>query len=232
VLVKYGHVLVGVRIGPEWVAVDFDGRAGDPRRFRVISDLEAIADFYNNLGTELAWSGGERGGFGAQETIRAFELAARIDPGFSRAWNNLGVALGRAGRLGEAIRAYRRALRADRDFPAPYANLGQIHQRRGDIPAALVAFEHAVRLAPKNPHYRCFLGKALAVAGRADEALDHLLAGERAASEVFQIHMQMALIHARQGDRDRAEQAARRVLELVPGPRDATRMIRRIRGRD
>ncbi len=225
VLVQWGHVLVGVQIGPEWIAVDFDGRAGRPHRYRVISDLEAIADFYNNLGSELAWTRRGEGGFASEGSLHAFSVATRVSPGFARAWNNLGVALARAGRPREAVRAYRRAVRLQPGFAAPYANLGQLHLRSGEQAAAARAWRRAVHLAPTNAHYRYHLGKLLAADGHPDEAAEQLRAGADLDPDLFLIHLELARLYAAAGDREHAQAAARRVLELVPGQRDARLML-------
>jgi tetratricopeptide (TPR) repeat protein len=225
VLVDYGHVLVGVRIGPDLRAIDFDGQASEVHRFDVISDLQAIADYYNNLGFELSWSERDQGGFASEPVIRMFELATRIWPEFARAWNNLGVALGRAGRLDEASEAYRRAIEADVTLAAPHVNLGQIHYHRGDLDRAIGLFQKAVELNPENAHYRLFLGKALAERGRFEEALRELERGAGIDADFFLIHMQLAEIHRTTGNCEQAERSARRVLEIVPKHLGALRLM-------
>jgi len=225
VLVQWGHVLVGVRIGPDWIAVEFDGRAGRIYRFRVVTDLEAIADYYNNVGTELAWAGGESGGFGSRQAIRAFQIATRIDPHFARAWNNLGVALSRAGRDNEALLSYRNSILASPDFPAPFANLGHLHRRRANPAAARKAFARAVALAPRNAHYRYFLGRELLGAGLEDQALEQFETGRQLDDGLFQIQLELARLHAKRAELKQAMTEARRVLELVPGQRDARRLL-------
>jgi len=162
VLVEYGHILVGVKIGPDITPVDFDGSAKEFNRFEIISDLDAIADYYNNVGYELSFHRREQGGFANQDVLRAFTLATRIAPGFAKAHNNLGVAYGRAGRIEDAARAYRNAIQADPQLPAPHANLAQIYMRKGQREKALKHSEKAVRLDPQNAHYRYFLGRTLA----------------------------------------------------------------------
>ncbi|HUU01138.1 MAG TPA: tetratricopeptide repeat protein [Myxococcota bacterium] len=228
VLVRWGHVLVGVRIGPDWIAVEFDGRAGRARRYRVVSDLEAIADFYNNLGSELAWSGGASGGFGSGQAIRAYSMATRIDPGFARAWNNLGVALSRAGRQREAMSAYKSAIHVSPGFPAPRANLGHFLRKGGNPVAARRAYAKAVALAPGNAHYRYFLGRELLDAGQEDQAREQFMKGRQLDDSLFQIQLELARLHVKRAELRQAREAARRVLELVPGQRDARRLLDRL----
>ncbi len=232
VLVQWGHVLVGVQIGPEWLAVEFDGRAGSPQRYRVVSDLEAIADFYNNLGAEAAWTVRGAGGFGSEEAIRAFRMATRVAPRFVRAWNNLGVALARAGRDAEAMAAYRRAVGIEPALAAPHANLGQLHARRGELPDALREMESAIRLSPANAYYRLFLGRLLARAGQPERALDELRAAARLDDHLFTVHLELGRLYISRGNLPQAERELERVLELVPGQRDATHLLDDLHHRD
>ena len=231
VLVEYGHILVGVKIGPDITPVDFDGKAKEFNRFEIISDLEAIADYYNNVGYELSFHRREQGGFASQDVLRAFSLATRIAPGFAKAHNNLGVAYGRAGRINDAARAYQKAIHADPHLPAPHANLAQIYMRQGKRGKALEHFEIAVRLDPQNAHYRFFLGRTLARFKKTAEAIDHLEKAVRLNPDLYQAHMQLADLYRDQGQPGRALNAAQRVLELVPGHRDARDLIRKLQGR-
>jgi len=228
VLVRWGHVLVGVQVGSRWVAVEFDGRLRRPQRYRLLSDLEVIADYYNNVGSQKAWSPENPARFAAPEVIEAFTIATCVSPRFTRAWNNLGVALSRADRPDEAARAYRRAIALNPDFAAARANLGQLLRRNGDLEAALEMLAAAVRLEPDNAHYRYFLGRALAEAGRHGRALEHLRAGLARDGKFFLIRLQMARIFELLGQDDRARQQARRVLELIPGQRDARMILQRL----
>lgn len=225
VLVEYGHVLVGVRIGPDITPVDFDGSAKEFNRFEVISDLEAIADFYNNVGYELSFHRREQGGFASNEVLHAFSLATRIAPRFAKAWNNLGVAYGRAGRPADAARAYQNAIQADPQLPAPHANLAQIHMRQDQREQAVRHFEKAVRLDPQNAHYRYFLGRTLARCQKHAEAVDQLENAVRLDPDLHQAHMRLAELYLEQGEIEQARTVARRVLELIPGHRDARRLL-------
>jgi tetratricopeptide (TPR) repeat protein len=228
VLVEYGHILVGVKIGPDITPVDFDGSAKEFSRFEIISDLDAIADYYNNLGYELSFHRREQGGFASQDVLQAFSLATRIAPGFAKAHNNLGVAYGRAGRIQDAARAYRKAIQADPNLPAPHANLAQIYMRQGQREKAIEHFEKAVRLDPQNAHYRYFLGRTLARCKQQEGAVDHLERAVHLDPDLYQAHMQLAEIYHDQNQPDRARAAAHRVLELVPGHHDALLLLRNL----
>jgi len=225
VLVEYGHILAGVRIGPDITAVDFDGSTKKYNRYEIISDLEAIADYYNNVGYELSFHRREQGGFASSDVLRAFTLATRISPGFAKAHNNLGVAYGRAGRTGDAAQAYKNAIQSDPYLPAPHANLAQIYMRQNQVKKAVPYFQKAVRLDPKNAHYRYFYGKSLALYGKHQEAFEQLERTVRLDADMYQAHMWLAQVSLDLKKPDRARSAARRVLELVPGHRDAKRLL-------
>ncbi|HOX44564.1 MAG TPA: tetratricopeptide repeat protein [Myxococcota bacterium] len=224
-LVEYGHVLVGVRLGPEVQAVEFDGRTRDHRRLRPLTDAQAIADFYNNRGYERSWSQPELGGLGSEAAIADFRLATRIAPDFARAWNNLGVALSRSNRLAEADEAYRRAARREPTFAPPHANLGHSLTRQARLPEAIRAFARAVELDPGHPHYRLFLSRALSRSGRLEEALAQAEQAAALDPAWFLPRLEAALLLERLGHLEAAQSAAGKVLELAPGQRDARRLL-------
>lgn len=227
VLVHYGHVLAGVQIGPELTAIEFDGRAGSPKRFRPVSDLEAIADFYNNLGFEASWLNPAQG-LASSEAIKSFALATRIAPWFGRAWNNLGVALARAGKDEPALRAYQRAARMDGGFAAPHANLALIHLRRGHVDLAIACITQAVALEPRNPHYHFFLARIQTGRAELDAARQEVERAIALKSDVFLFHLLRTEILCAQGAPLEAAEAARRVFELSPHQRDASLFLRAI----
>ena len=53
------------------------------------------------------------------------------DPGYARAWNNLGNALRVAGRGAEAVRAVERAVAADSGYALAWSNLGALKRDYG-----------------------------------------------------------------------------------------------------
>jgi Flp pilus assembly protein TadD len=129
--------------------VDFSGQLPDDARYRRISDLRALAHFYNNrgyallheaqqVGREVPWS----------QARRQFEIATRVDPGFGRAWNNLGVALARLGDTAGALAAYRAALDREPRLQPARQNLLSLEQRLS-APSVEVAASRASQGAPQ-----------------------------------------------------------------------------------
>ena len=172
-LVDTGHIAATVRSERGWALVDFTGEITNYRTFRVIDDLEALAHFYNNRGYEriiedrpadepIPW----------QEALDNFTMAIAVDPLFSRAHNNLGVALARLGRDPEAEQSYQRAVEADESFAAPRHNLGNLYMRRGDWQQSIRWYGAAARLERNNPYLHYHLGLARHQAGDLEGAIE------------------------------------------------------------
>jgi len=158
--VHFGHVTALVNTGSERIGLDF-ARIGPFKWYQQLDDLEALAHFYNNRGYELmdrAREAGEPPDWAEAE--RHFRLAVAVKPGFARAWNNLGVAAARQGRLEEAAAGYRLASALDPAMAAPHANLGAMHLQAGRLEEALQELDAAARLDPQGAHIQYNLAVA------------------------------------------------------------------------
>jgi Flp pilus assembly protein TadD len=150
--VAAGHIAVVIPTSHGRAFIDFSGTLSPTRRFRPISDLEALAHYYNNRGYELlhlAMRAGREPPW--SEALLEFERAARIAPGFAQAWNNVGLALRRLGRHQQAERAYRRALELQADLLSAYLNLAALYVADGALDSAMETLDVAHRLAPDHP---------------------------------------------------------------------------------
>ncbi len=95
----------------------------------------------------------------------AFREALARNPQFPDAFNNLGVACDRLGRLPEAVECFRRASALRADFADAQRNLGDALSRQGDAVGAIVAFRRAADLRPTDASARAELGAAQLAAG-------------------------------------------------------------------
>jgi protein O-GlcNAc transferase len=93
-----------------------------------------------------------------QETLR-------LDPGHADVYNNLGVALGKKGQLGEAIRQYQEALRLAPGYVDAHNNLGIAFYQQGRAGEAIHQFQEALRLKPDHAGARKNLDVVLATKG-------------------------------------------------------------------
>jgi tetratricopeptide (TPR) repeat protein len=150
--VAAGHIAVVVPTTRGRAYVDFSGTISETRHFRPISDLEALAHYFNNRGYQslhLAMRDGLEPPWA--EALGDFELAASIAPHFAQAWNNVGLAQRRLGRHHEAELAYRRALELQEDLLSAHLNLAALYVADGAMDSALERLDAAHRLAPGHP---------------------------------------------------------------------------------
>jgi tetratricopeptide (TPR) repeat protein len=83
-----------------------------------------------------------------------FRRALALDPKFSLAHFNLGLALRDKGQLDEAITEYRQAIRHEPDFAGAHCNLGQVLQLQGRFEESLACLQRGHALGSKQPRWR------------------------------------------------------------------------------
>jgi len=142
------HVNVVVRGERQGFVVDSSGLAIRPDdRRRQMSDREALALYFNNLGAEAILQ---------RDLSRAWSYLAKAvqtAPGLADPWINLGVVYGRNWQLEEAAQMYRRALDIDRWETAALSNLYEIYTALGDEAEAGKLEARVARYRERNPYY-------------------------------------------------------------------------------
>ena len=104
--------------------------------------------------------------------IEEYRMASQIGAVDPRVHLNLGNALTRTRRFGEARQEYSEALRIAPDFSGPVRNnLGILAAHEGDWVEAIREFEASIEADPSNPNAMANLGSAYLSAGRFDEAI-------------------------------------------------------------
>jgi Flp pilus assembly protein TadD len=88
------------------------------------------------------------------------------------AYNNLGDALMREGRLSEAIEQFEQALKIKPDYAEAHNNLGIALGRTGRMSEAIEQFEQALKIKPDYAHAHNNLGIAFERTGRMSEAIE------------------------------------------------------------
>jgi len=129
------------------------------------------AEIHHDLGVEAL-----RGGR-AQEALREFDDALKLDPSFPEAHRGRGLVLDLAfGRLDDAEKEYRRALALRPEYPEAHNDLGQLLAKSGRREQAVAEFDAALKdLMYREPWVaRCNRGLALWGLGRREEGLGEL----------------------------------------------------------
>lgn len=95
--------------------------------------------------------------------VSYYREAIAKDSSIPSAWNNMGIALFKLGRTGEALEAYEIAAKLDVSNADIYFNMGLAHYKLGDLVAARKAFARALEL---NPQHSIARSNLLSLEGR------------------------------------------------------------------
>jgi Flp pilus assembly protein TadD len=221
VIVNNGHITGGLVHGPDVIVIDF---TRTPEREymgpKVIDDLEAIANFYNNQGFLYGYfteTEGDAVGFDPQEKeLEMYRLSLEILPSFLRARNNLGVALKRRGRMEEAIAEYKAAIEIDPKFAEAHSNLGSAYYSMGQIDQAVEQFRIAAKAAGSNAYYYHHLGVVQYQLKNYEEAIKQFEKALSNDSNLADSRFYMGECYLKLGDVERAIREFELTLELDP----------------
>ena len=112
------------------------------------------------------------------EAIVKFKGAIRLDPGFARAYDRVGLCYEALGRFDEAVEVYREAVELNRNETQPSAwppvNLGTVLYRLDRLEEAETYLREAVGYDPRFARPRYQMGMLLDRQGKREEAIGHL----------------------------------------------------------
>ena len=205
------HINVLVRGGnDEWV-VDISGdNVNSPRKIRRISDRDALAQHYNNLGAEALID---------EDLARAYGYYAKAietAPNVPYVWSNLGVVYSRNGQNEDARQAYLKALNIDPGHVVAASNLFLIYERQGDLDAARKLQARVDRHRRKNPYYLYQLSSQAAEQGQYEESTAMLQKAIKINETEYRFHYELARLQALGGDLKAAQISLDRATELAP----------------
>ncbi len=160
----YGHL----RGWGDYV-MDFYPFPEEPRgRRRMLTDGEAIGQFYNNLGAVRLAAGDYAGAW------VYFRAAIREAPRWSDTWSNLGLLYQRAGDARSAEEMLRHALALESDNTSAINNLAVLLHRQGRDEEAGKWLDEIQRVRESNPYYYYALARQAEEAGDYGRALSHI----------------------------------------------------------
>ena len=148
-IVYNSHICAVIFRGPNPYVLDFSLRKYPQyHSWRTISDIEAIASFYNNKGSDILIANESLASLDKAETY--FIMATKLYPKFAQAYNNLGVLKMRQFEPEEAELMYLKALEIKPGYFAAYNNLSKIYINRGETVKAVSLMKDAIKASPKN----------------------------------------------------------------------------------
>lgn len=201
------HIYAEVEVDNAIQLVDF--LPVQERRYfqrRRIDEARVRAHFHNNVGAETLVAGD------ADRAIAHLETALALDPTFSPASVNLGVALRRSGSSGEAEGVFRRVLADDPRNHQAATNLARLLEDDGRHEEARPFFQQARAYLEKNPFHHFRLGVAALDAGDPATAVEHLEAAIRRRPQESMFHERLATALVSTGEGKRAASALEKAI--------------------
>jgi tetratricopeptide (TPR) repeat protein/spermidine synthase len=125
----------------------------------------AVADFIRGIALEREGR--------INEAISHYKTAIKLNPNYTKAYNNLGNALLDKGRISEAIFHYKTAIKLKPDYADAHYNLGNALSAEGKNEEAISHYKTAIGLKPDYALAHNNLGGALVNKGKNEEAVSH-----------------------------------------------------------
>lgn len=204
------HVVAGYGPAPGFTVVDFERVSTGPAAYRVLTDIQALARFYNNLGYVALKERRD------SEALAHFETALDLDRTYAAAHNNAAIALLRMGRTPKAEEHLILALRHEPNYAAALLNLAGVLERSGRIEQAETARAHAAAVRVRDPLWRMLQGQEALARGDAVTAVREFRVATKLDERLAGAWLGLAEAYAALGDRPRALQASERALRLAP----------------
>ena len=132
------------------------------------------------------------------------------------AYNNLGNALAKQGRMAEAQESYERALRIEPTDAAAHYNLANLRALQGDLDRAARHYQEAVRISPDFAEAHNNLGNVLLSRGEVGDALLQFRKALEISPNRSEFHYNLAVALARTGDMEEVSVHLQRALKLQP----------------
>lgn len=204
---------INVRLGDneESFIVDVSGKdISNSTRIRTVSQREAEAQYYNNLGVDAlldsdlpaAWA--------------RFQQAIQTEPRMAFLWSNLGVVYNRNGQTSDAEWAYEVALSANNDDTSALNNLYVIYQQEGRWLEAARLEQKVDRHRRKNPYYLAMLADEAVRSRQYNEAIALLKRSIRINAEEYRFHGAMAQAQYLAGNSEKAMHSLDTARALAP----------------
>ena len=179
-------------------------------RHRRISDEEAEAQFYNNLGAQALV------GNDLRKAYAYFRKAEEVNPGLPFIWSNLGVVYRRNGQTDDAVLAYETALALDGRHSVALNNLYTIYDEDGNVEKAEEIQAQVERNRRRNPYYLHYLAESAFAERELDTAIDYANRAIRVEDSEYRFHYTLAQLRYQEGEKSRAQKALDRALQLAP----------------
>jgi tetratricopeptide (TPR) repeat protein len=205
--------------GTDYVVDVSRRRPRDDERVRKLSDYEAEAMFYNNLGAHALVAND------LPMAYAYFRKAISIHDRLPYAWTNMGVVLRRNEQTEDAILAYETALKIDDDHSAALNNLFSIYDEDGPAEAAEAIAAKVERNRRRNPFYLNYLAEIAIEEERWEEAIRYANRAIRLQEDEYRFYYRLAQSQYQAGEISRAESSLQTARQLAPKGADLAELV-------
>jgi len=209
VVVSRGHIVAGMYVDGELSTFDFlPYQPKSYRDFNPITDLQALAHYYNNLGAEALMAGD------LEEADVKLRIAYALAPDFDKAINNLGIVEMRQGEAARAIELYHRGLELYADNVPLMTNLARAYQQEGRIKEAEEVLDLLEESNQASPFLYVYRGDRALADGDYETALSYMRRAFRADPKLPEVHVGLVRVYLALGDLAKARHHVERALKL------------------
>ena len=177
---------------------------------RRLSDQEAQAQYYSNLGADELIAGN------LPQAYAYFRKALETDPQNAYLWSNLGVVLKRNEQIEDALLAYHTALKIDPDQSVALNNLYTYYDEIGDSRNADLIRDRVEYNRRKNPYYLHYKAEIALEENRYADATELLKRAINIDDEEYRFYYTLARSQYYQGKTQLALDTLERARELAP----------------
>jgi Tfp pilus assembly protein PilF len=209
------HVCAVVFEGPRVYLIDFSFRPNPQyHSWRAISDLEAVADFYNNIASQYYLKSDDLDH--EEKALEYYNMALKIYPDSVSTFNNLGVLKLRENDFEGAEQMFLKALQLRPGYFAAYTNLGSIYRKRGEIDKAIELLQAAIDASPTNPYSYHSLAKLYLEIDEKEKAEENLKKALRIDKRFTEARHELGRLYLRMGRGKEALQQFALALKYQP----------------
>lgn len=106
-----------------------------------------------------------------EQSIANYDKAIELNPNYTNAYHNLGIAYYHQGRLDEAIAEFDKAIQINPNFEDAYSSRGLVRADQGKLEEAFSDYGKAIELNPNHASTYSNRGIALGASGKFEEAI-------------------------------------------------------------
>ena len=140
-----------------------------------------------------------------ENSTAVFKNAVKVTENNWLAYNNLGLALMREGKLNDAVLNYKKALQIRPDYLTALDNIGIALHQLGRFEEALFYYSKALKIDPKHAGVHNNIANVLTALGKFEEAIKHYKKALLIEPEFAEAHYNIANVLVTQGKLEKAE---------------------------